>query len=135
MIHKFKVTKKILHSLDGVKLSDKQIATRCAVAVAMKKVFPDVKVRRYRIVIPGVGFFRNNKKLTEYINNFDRVHIDYRSNLPEFEFEIKIPEKSEKYEIICRADEISTANWYAYEAMNVDNFKEINGVIYMVNKK
>lgn len=91
---KIKVTKEILERSKmcghtGNMLET--IAENCAVALAVRDIFPNVWVERFYIkglvkpiLLPGIA--------TNFIISFDNTTSADRPNLPEIEFEITIPD-------------------------------------------
>jgi hypothetical protein len=114
---KIKVTKEILELSKGCGAEELEIiGENCAIALAVKEIFPDVVVTGDFIYPFGVD--DNDqwdelkillpKMAQDFIKNFDSLYKipNQRLRLPEFEFEISIPD-----EIISQIniDEVRTA--------------------------
>lgn len=77
--------------------------TNCAVAVAMREIFPTARVNNV-----AIGYYRNEEdgkgydfigistlpiEARAFINLFDRTPVNERIHLPETEFEINVPDE------------------------------------------
>jgi hypothetical protein len=111
---KIKVTKDILEKskMCGVKLDDK-IGTNCALAMAVREIFPNCWVEKHIIrlydgelefskygkfnVIENkyIGQIQLPERATNFINLFDSMKSNWidRPYLPEFEFEVELTEE------------------------------------------
>lgn len=112
-----RITKDILErSKDcGTKNDNREIGRNCAVAVALKDIFPDVYVTNYYIYPFGVEAEKGKDiKIAmplvaqQFIKLFDGFYLmpNLRVLLPEFEFAIDIPEE-------------------AIDEINIDELKEL----------
>ncbi len=94
---KIKVTKAILEKSKycGVHGRERSIATNCAVAVAVRDIWPDAAVCNEFIAPTGTtydGIIGLPYEAYRYINLFDNSTPKERPLLPELEFEIEIPD-------------------------------------------
>jgi hypothetical protein len=125
---KIKITKEILERSYGCGAYDdvEKIGNNCAIAIALKDLFPDVFVTAHHIY--PFGIYENNeysdlriampKIALDFIKVFDSLRSipKVRLYLPEFEFEILIPD-----EIISQ--------------INIDEVKNIVGVNSLIATK
>jgi len=100
---KIKVTKDILEKskMCGVENS-MEIPTNCAISLAIRDIFPLAYVQSYYMYFDindvgnAIGMHENSVSLpiwvTDYIQMFDMTLPDDRPKLPEFEFEISVPD-------------------------------------------
>ncbi|MDE3183074.1 MAG: hypothetical protein KGM16_06605 [Bacteroidota bacterium] len=102
---KIKVTKEILERSQGCGAYDdvEKIGNNCAIAIALKDLFPDVLVTAHHIY--PFGIYENNeysdlriampKIALDFVKVFDSLRSipKVRLHLPEFEFEISIPDE------------------------------------------
>ncbi len=102
---KIKVTKEILERSQecGAHNDVEKIGNNCAIALALKDLFPDVFVTAHHIY--PFGIYENNeysglriampKIALDFIKAFDSLRSIHkvRLHLPEFEFEILIPDE------------------------------------------
>lgn len=97
---KIKITKQILEEskMCGVSNFIGRVGEHCAIALAVREIFPKAVVGRREI--NPFGFSKGIPTIidlpdeaTYFIDRFDRSTVEKRVALPEFEFEINIPEK------------------------------------------
>ncbi len=102
---KIKITKEILERSHecGAYNDVEKIGNNCAIALALKDIFPDVFVTAHHIYLFGI--YENNeysnlritmpKIALDFIKVFDSLQSIHkvRLHLPEFEFEILIPDE------------------------------------------
>lgn len=96
---KIKVTKEILEASKmcgiGLKGDDWAEATNsnCAVALAVRDIFPQATIFQTLMVVLGKSI-RFPFYVTQYIKAFDNCAVpEERLKLPEFEFEVSIPDE------------------------------------------
>jgi hypothetical protein len=107
---KIKITKEILtkSSLCGktpeyfVKFKRKMIGDNCAIALAVKEIFPDAYVNGYTISPFGRVTAANYSKTKvfimlpevakQFVSRFDQASTEHRCSMSPFEFEVTIPE-------------------------------------------
>lgn len=95
---KIKITKKILEEskMCGTKDCMGVVTKNCAIAVAVREIFPKASVQ-FSYIEP-FGEFITSKSIylpeeaTAFIHEFDDLNAEQRVNLAEFEFEVDIPE-------------------------------------------
>ncbi len=102
---KIKVTKEILEMSKGCGTQNdvEKIGNNCAIAHALKSIFPDVFVTAHHIHPFGIGENSDQRSLVialpkialDFIRVFDSLRTIHtvRLLLPEFEFEISIPDE------------------------------------------
>ena len=102
---KIKVTKEILYRSKGCGANNdiEKIGNNCAIALALKDIFPEVFVTAHHIYPFGIDEKNHNNELhiampqiaLDFIKVFDclRSIPNVRLHLPEFEFEILIPDE------------------------------------------
>lgn len=99
MKYKFKVTKEIIaQAAINVRNGD-SIAKHCAVVETIRQVFPEARSGSEELVLYNNTNWNNGedviiypKEVTEYVRRFDRTFRKEDFSLPEFEFELDIPE-------------------------------------------
>jgi len=102
---KIRITKEIIEHCKycGAENNEHELSRNCAVAVALKDIFPDVYVTNYYIFPFGIDTEeRENIKIImpvitqQFIKLFDGFSLmpNLRLLLPEFEFEISIPDEA-----------------------------------------
>jgi hypothetical protein len=99
---KIKVTKEILERSKrcGIKkygVPKKEVGESCAIALAVRDIFPMAHVTRWNICSEGIDVLKSYIKLpteaTHFIDLFDTAGEEMRTSIPEFEFEISIPDE------------------------------------------
>jgi hypothetical protein len=93
---KIKVTKAVLNESKncGILNGGKPMATNCAIAVAVRDIFPNAIVTKSSIGLFGFDreIIENDQKTMDFITKFDSSFPEQRPSLPEFEFEMSIPD-------------------------------------------
>jgi hypothetical protein len=97
---KIKITKQILKdSMMCGSEFDEKTPTNCAVALAVREIFPDAGIGRtlirpFRSTLRRYLSIELPKDATDYIRLFDSLHKtpEQRLALPEFEFEVDVSE-------------------------------------------
>jgi hypothetical protein len=91
---KIHITKDVLKRSAMCGINTGAINENCAIAIAVKDLFPQAKVYRHNI-----GYFgeKYNHRLPEhgqgrFINKFDSLTPSARIAAPEFSFELEVPE-------------------------------------------
>lgn len=98
MIQKFKVTKKILKEA-GVACKSGFLSDGCAIVMALRTRYPLACAGIDHIYLDGIGNNEGDeaviplpKRVRTYARTFDSLSYQDRIKLPEFEFELDIPE-------------------------------------------
>jgi len=96
---KIKVTKDVLERSKMCGVVKHFRGDSCAIALAVRDVFPEASVGFHQIFPLGVAKGWQNieipitSEVTQYIKDFDGTDPADRPNLPEIEFEITIPDE------------------------------------------
>lgn len=92
-----KITKDVLKRSMWCGVTVKPVSTNCAISLAVRDLFPDASTSTEYIVLDKHGYhcLETPKIATRFINAFDAlIHSpEKRLDLPEFSFEIDIPEQ------------------------------------------
>lgn len=93
----FKITKEIIQESVNRMTMGAVASTNCAVAVAIREVYPHTSVGSTIVSITGDYMFDDVRiplptSVINYIDNFDRTAMKERINLPELEFTLEVPE-------------------------------------------
>ena len=92
---KVSVTQEILYNSRHCPVGKNSTLTNCAIACAVREIFPLAKVQRFTIEVFGVDHqdeIRLPDLATQFIGSFDDAPPEVRVNMIPFSFSIDIPD-------------------------------------------